>query len=149
MPRIAKMTLDGITAYFDEAVVADQVAAGWTLVEYIEVEPRDLVEAVDVITRMNLADDVGADNGDNNVTLVAGTDEGVQPFDTELTANRTVTLSTTGAENGDKFKIVRHDTAGAFTLAVASLKTITASTAAVVEVAFNGTAWILTGYQEL
>lgn len=148
MVQKAKMTLGGITAYFDVSEVTGLVAAGWTLVEYVEVDPRDLNEVVTLATRLDLRDDVGADNGDADATIVAGTDEGVQPYATELTANRTVTLSTTGAENGDKFKVVRTGL-GSFTLDVGGLKTIASATAATVEVAFNGTAWILIGYQAL
>ena len=60
----------------------------------------------------------------------------------------TVTLSTTGAANGDTFRVVRTGL-GAFTLDVGGLKTIAAGTAATVEVAYNGSAWILIGYQPL
>jgi hypothetical protein len=91
---------------------------------------------------------VGADRGDASVTLTVGSDEPTQTFATALTANRTVTLSTTNAVAGDSFRIVRTGL-GAFTLAVGALKTIPASTAAAVEVTFNGTAWVLTGYSIL
>jgi len=48
-----------------------------------------------------------ANRGDADVTLVSGTDAGIQMFNTTLTTNRTVTLSTTGVANGDEFSIVR------------------------------------------
>jgi hypothetical protein len=85
---------------------------------------------------------VSGDRGDANVTLVAG-DLEVQRFATALTANRTVTLSATGA--GSKFRIVRTGL-GAFTLDVGGLKTIPAGTAAFVDVAHDGTNWRLTAY---
>lgn len=89
-----------------------------------------------------------ADRGDTSQTLTAGTDEMVQRWATTLTANRTVTLSTTNAVNGDSFRVVRTGL-GAFTLDVGGLKTIAAGTAAFVDVAYNGSAWVLTGYGAL
>lgn len=91
---------------------------------------------------------LSADRGDANVTLTVAGDDPVQRFATTLTANRTVTLSTTGAVRGDNFRIVRTGL-GSFTLAVGSLKTIPSATAAFVDVAFDGTNWVLTGYGTL
>jgi hypothetical protein len=92
---------------------------------------------------------VSVDRGDTSQSLTAGTDAQTQRWATALTAARTVTLSTTGAVNGDTFRVVRTGL-GAFTLDVGpGLKTIPASTAAWVDVSFNGTAWILTGYGAL
>jgi hypothetical protein len=91
---------------------------------------------------------VSADRGDASVTIVAGTDRQTQRFATTLTANRTVTLSTTGAVNGDKFRVVRTGL-GSFTLAVGGLKTIPSATAGFVDVEYDGTAWRLTGYGTL
>jgi hypothetical protein len=88
------------------------------------------------------------DRGDASQTLTAGTDKQIQRWATALTANRTVTLSTTGAVNGDTFRVVRTGL-GAFTLDVGGLKTIPSSTAAFVDVAYDGTAWRLTGYGTL
>lgn len=63
---------------------------------------------------------VGNDRGDASVTLVVGDDAVTQRFATPLTANRTVTLSTAGVSNGDRFRIVRLASAtGASTLTVA------------------------------
>lgn len=92
--------------------------------------------------------EVSADVGDADLTVVVGTNEPIQLFETTLTANRTVTLDTTNAINGDKFRIVRTGL-GAFTLDVGGLKTIPSATAAFVDVSFNGTAWKLTGYGTL
>jgi len=91
---------------------------------------------------------VSADKGDADATLVANVDETTVRWATTLTANRTVTLSTTGAVNGNKFRIVRTGL-GAYTLAVGGLKTIANSTAAFVDVEYNGSAWVLTGYGAL
>ena len=69
-------------------------------------------------------------------------------FATTLTADRTVTLSTTGAEIGDKFRITR-PAAGAFNLNVGTgpLKVLPASSWCDVE--YNGSAWVLTAYGAL
>lgn len=91
---------------------------------------------------------VSHDNGDADVTLQAALDELTELFATTLTANRTVTLSTTNAFDGATFRIVRTGL-GAFTLNVGGLKTIPSGTAAFVDVAYNGTAWVLTGYGTL
>lgn len=90
---------------------------------------------------------VSADHGDANVTLTMK-DLPIQRFATNLTANRTVTLPTTGVYNGAVFRIVRAGL-GAFTLNVGGLKTIPANTAAFVDLAHDGTAWRLTGYGTL
>ena len=91
---------------------------------------------------------VSADRGDTSQTLVVGTDAPTQRWATTLTANRTVTLSTTGAANGDAFRIVRTGL-GLFTLDVGGLKTIPIATAAFADVEFDGSAWRLTGYGAL
>lgn len=90
---------------------------------------------------------MSADRGDANVTLTVGGEFEHQKFATTLTANRTVTLSTTNANNGDHFRIVRTGL-GAFTLDVGGLKTIPSATAAFVDVMFD-TAWRLDGYGTL
>lgn len=70
-------------------------------------------------------------------------------FGNALAANRTVTFLTTGARNGDRFRVVRTGL-GAFTLDVGpGLKVIPSATAAFVDVEFNGTVWVLTGYGTL
>jgi len=107
--------------------------------------PNNSLAAAGVSTGM---DSAGSDRGDASVTLVAGVDNEVQRFATALTANRTVTLSSTNAYNGRKFRVVRTGL-GAFTLDVGGLKTIPASTAAFVEVMHDGAAWRLTGYGTL
>lgn len=91
---------------------------------------------------------VSADRGDTAQTLTAGTDAPTQRWATTLTANRIVTLSTTGAVNGDRFRVVRTGL-GSFTLDVGGLKTIPSATAAWVDVEYDGSAWRLTGYGTL
>jgi hypothetical protein len=85
---------------------------------------------------------VGANVGDAAATLTVGTSAMTQRWETELTQDRAVTLSTTGAANGSKFRIVR-TAAGAFNLNVG-----TGPLAALVEdewcdVEYNGSAWML------
>lgn len=91
---------------------------------------------------------ISATQGDANRTLTVGSSYKTSLWATALTANRTVTLSTTNAKQGDEFEVVRTGL-GAFTLDVGGLKTIPNSTAAVVRTKFNGTAWLLTGYELL
>lgn len=91
---------------------------------------------------------VSADRGDTSQTLTVGTDNSIQRWATALTANRIVTLSTTGATNGDKFRVVRTGL-GAFNLDVGGLKTIVGALAAFVDVSYDGAAWRLTGYGTL
>lgn len=93
---------------------------------------------------------VSADKGNAAATLTAGTDETTQRWNTVLTADRAVTLSTTGVWNGAKFRIVRTAAAtGAFNLNVGTgpLKALVAGTWCDVE--YNGSAWMLTAYGAL
>lgn len=62
---------------------------------------------------------VAADRGDTSQTLTVGTDSPYQRWNTTLTADRTVTLSTTGAVSGDGWFVSRTG-GGAFTLTVGS-----------------------------
>ena len=98
------------------------------------------VQAANDVTRALLQ--ISSDRGDSAVTLVAGTDAPVQRFATALTANRAITLSTTGVRTGDYFRIVRSGL-GSFTLDVGGLYTIPSATRGTVEVQFNGSAWQL------
>jgi hypothetical protein len=91
---------------------------------------------------------VSADRGDTSLTIQVGNDSEIQTFARTLSVNRTITLSTASAYNGARFRIVRTGL-GAFTLAVGALKTIPSATAAFVDVMFNGSAWVLTGYGTL
>lgn len=94
---------------------------------------------------------ISADNGDAAATLTMGLSESIQIWDSAITADRAVTLSTTDAIEGNEFTIVRTANAtGAFNLNVGTgpLKAMgTAGSYSVVK--FNGTAWILTQYGTL
>lgn len=93
---------------------------------------------------------VSADVGNAAKTLLARVDEPTQRWNTAITADRAVTLSTTGAVNGDRFRIVRTAAAtGAFNVNVGTgpLKALAAATWA--EVEFDGTAWLLTAFGSL
>jgi hypothetical protein len=91
---------------------------------------------------------VGADNGDAAATLVPGTSAMTQRWDTTLTADRAVSLGTTTAWNGARFRIVRTG-AGAFDLNVGTgpLKALATDTWCDVE--YDGSAWVLTAYGSL
>lgn len=91
---------------------------------------------------------VSSDRGDQDVTLTCGVDSPVQRFATPLTANRTVTLSATGAVNGSWFCIVRTGL-GLFTLDVGGLRTVGAGVAGTVDVHYTGSAWVLTRWSAL
>lgn len=97
---------------------------------------------------------VSADNGDASITVIVGTHQEEQRFDTTLTANRTVTLSRTNVTEGARFRIVRTGL-GAFTLTVqdatgpTTVKQIANSTAAYVDAVYNGSAWKLSAYGAL
>lgn len=110
-------------------------SAGWVLTKHEE---------------LGSGTSVSADNGDAAKTITVGTDVEVQRWNTPLTAARAVTLSTTGAYNGAKFRIVRTAAAtGAFNLNVGTgpLKALAAGQWC--DVAFDGTAWMLTGFGSL
>ena len=82
--------------------------------------------------------------GNASITLTAGASAQTVIFNAVLTANRTVTLSTTNAQNGDMFRIVRTAAAtGAFNIDVGGLKTL-ATAGLWCDVTYNGSAWVLT-----
>lgn len=88
--------------------------------------------------------------GDVNKTLTIDTDPLTQIWNTELTSNRTVTLSTSNAVYGDRFTIYRNATTpGSFTLDVGGLQTIPADVNGVAVVEYNGAAWRLVTYYTL
>lgn len=92
---------------------------------------------------------IGPNRGDTSVTLQWGMDDPIQLFTTALTLPRTVTLSPAGADNGAWFLVVRTGL-GLFALDIGpGLRTIPSATAAVVEVGYDGTAWLVTGYSVL
>jgi hypothetical protein len=94
------------------------------------------------------SDDIGDDLTDANATiLVSGNRTRVLPAAT-LTANRTLTLSTTGAVEGDELFIVRNDaTAYTYTLAnsgvgAGNVAIMPISNRAWCRARFDGTNWI-------
>ena len=88
------------------------------------------------------ADQFNGDKGDNDVTLTVG-DDITALFATDLTANRTVTLSAIGASNGDCFTINRTGH-GSFDLDVGGLFTITNPVNfGFAKVQYNGSSWVL------
>ena len=135
--------------YFDSSDLSTEVTADTNSIHYAA-PTSDATGASGAWVRQGSGSlkGVSLDNGDANATLVFGTSYEVQLFATTLTANRNVTLPSTGIINGSKFRVVRTGL-GAFTLTVGALKIIPNSTAAFVDVEYNGTAWILTGYGAL
>jgi hypothetical protein len=105
-------------------------------------------------TANNITQDVSgvsADNGDAAATLTVGTSVKTQLWNTALTANRAVTLSTTSAYEGATFRVVRGASAtGAFNLNVGTgpLKAL-ASASTWCDVVYDGSAWILEAYGTL
>ncbi len=101
-------------------------------------------------TIRNTVMDGGSQNNatDANYTLTPGT-SARQVFQTAaITANRTITLSTTGVWLGATFRVTRKATStGAFTLSVGGLKTLAVSQWA--EVVYDGSAWTLAAFGSL
>lgn len=84
--------------------------------------------------------------GDVAVTIIPGTDVVTQRWTSALTADRAVTLSTTGAVRGNRFRITRESGAtGAFNLNVGTgpLKALGAA-GTWSEVYYDGSSWVLT-----
>ena len=111
---------------------------------------RKAATGVNSIMRRKETHEVSADNGDAAATLTAKVSAPTQRWATPLTADRAVTLSTTAAMSGDRFKIVRTAAAtGAFSLNVGTgpLKALAVGTWC--EVEFSGSAWVLTSYGAL
>lgn len=93
---------------------------------------------------------VSADNGDAIKTVQFRVSESTQRWNTPLTVNRAVTLSTTGATAGAKFHIVRQSGAtGGATLDIGTgpLKSLTVSQWCDVE--YDGSAWFLSAFGSL
>jgi len=88
--------------------------------------------------------------GDASKTLVVGTDYVDQHFTTALTANRTITLSTTNAREGVAFNIWRKVPSGSdtYTVAINGIHTIPAGKGGTVTVVYSGTTWYVARYTE-
>ena len=95
-----------------------------------------------------IAGAITADNGNADATLTYASSTQVQRWNTVLTANRTVTLSTSNAKEGARFVIVRGSGAtGNYTLAVGSLATLRAPGEWCIVGYDAGTAaWVLLGW---
>ena len=98
-----------------------------------------------------MATAVAEDNGDADVTFTNNSSARIQRWDTALSANRTLTLSTSNAKEGAKVFAVRGSGAtGNFTLAVGSLATLRAPGEWALCAYDAGTsAWVLIGYGTL
>ena len=87
--------------------------------------------------------------GDASVSLEVGIDQSTQRFTTTLTVARTVTLTTTNAQNGDRFRISR-TAAGAFNLSSSgTFNNKALATNEWMDYEFQGSGWYLTGFGSL
>jgi len=110
----------------------------------------NIVIANNVNVRVNQSQRGNETNGNVAATLILGTDSHTQIWNTPITADRAVTLTTARAWRGGEYRIVRTAAAtGAFNLNVGTgpLKALAAGEWCTVE--FNGTAWVLTGFGAL
>jgi len=92
---------------------------------------------------------MSADKGDADATLTVGTSERTSRWATTLTADRTATLSTTGAWNGAKMVIARTEAAtGNFSLnvVVGSTRLLRLAPGQWCAVEYTGSTWIVTGF---
>ena len=119
--------------------VYDAGTAAWVLVGY------GILPSAEVLA-------MSADKGDANATLTVGTSERTQRWATALTAERTATLSTTGAYTGARIRIERLETAtGAFSLEVlvGSTRLLRLAPGQWCEAEYTGTTWIITAFGDL
>ena len=85
---------------------------------------------------------------DGNLTLTAGVDNVAQRAAGTLTANRTWSLSTTGARPGSRFRVARTG-GGAFTLSIGGLKSLAINQWCEVEYDKATGSWVLSGFGSL
>lgn len=81
--------------------------------------------------------------GDESATLTAGTTSTIVDWNTDLTTDRTVTLSTSGAIKDDRFTIYRTG-GGDYDLIIGSIQTTPVPS--ITGIRFNGSAWELEYY---
>lgn len=110
--------------------------------DYSPRQPQDFVRGVAddpsvPFVRKETVDDGVTFVSDADFTVTTGTDNLIV-YEDDLTANRTVTLSTKDFIKGDQSKVVKKD-GTAFTIDVGGIQTLTADSTLVVE--FDGTAW--------
>ena len=95
---------------------------------------------------------MSADKGDADVTLTVGSSERTARWGTALTADRVVTLATSGAYTGARFTIVRTEGAtGNFGLnvAVGSTRLLRMAPGQWATVEYTGSTWIVTGFGDV
>ena len=93
---------------------------------------------------------VSFDYGDADGTLYPENDARIAVWNTPLTGNRSVSLSTTGAFNGTSFRVVRTAAAtGAFNLNVGSGPLKALAVGQWCDVVYNGSAWTLVAFGSL
>lgn len=94
---------------------------------------------------VNINFGVTSDVGDSAKTLTAGQDDYIQIWDTPLTADRAVTLSTTNVYTSAAFRVVRTANAtGAFNLNVGSGPLKQLASGEWVDVYYDGSQWLVT-----
>lgn len=86
--------------------------------------------------------------GDADSTLTVGASRQTLIYHTAISADRAVTLSTTGAYAGAKFRVVRDASCtGAFNVNVGTGPLVALGAAKTwCDVEYTGSAWVLTGY---
>ena len=104
--------------------------------------PQDFVRGVAddpsvPFVRSETVDDGVTFVSDANFTVTTSTDNLIV-YEDDLTANRTVTLSTSGFIKGQRAEVVKKD-GTAFTIDVGSVQTLTQDSTLIVE--FDGNAW--------
>jgi hypothetical protein len=95
---------------------------------------------------------VSADKGDADATLAVGTSEHTATWQSSLSAERTATLSATGAWSGARFLVMRTEgSGGAFSLqvVVGSTRLVRLAPGQWASFEFNGTTWLMTGFGDL
>lgn len=110
----------------------DSGTAAWVLLSY------GILPSAEIMA-------MSADNGDAAATLTVGTSEVTQRWATALTADRTASLSATGAYTGARFRIIRTETAtGSFSLVVAGTAILTRLACGQwCDVEYSGSAWLV------
>jgi len=120
--------------------IRDDMSVEWT-------RPEDTVDKflINNYTGILSTTDINNDVGDTDTALLPDSSKYTQIYTTPITANRVVTLSTVGAINTSAFRIAQVASV-AFTIDVGGLRFIPANTPAVVDVQFDGNAWVAVDY---
>jgi len=114
----------------------DAGTAAWILEKY------GILPSVEILAMSD-------DNGDANATITPGSSARTQRWAAVLTADRTATLSTSGAFSGARFRIVRLESAtGGYCLKVVAASSTIARLAIgqFVDVEYTGTAWVVVAF---